>query len=88
MLGFNLPQNNHNDQDITLNTFETLIAQAPNGYQIEVSLIPLKKLQNTLQGFKSVEVGKKVRLASGRTVQLNMDGRSFYTDTNQLFRFV
>lgn len=51
-----------------------------------VALIPLLKLQNTAHGFKSVEVGKKVRLQSGVEVDLNIDGRTFYSESNDLFK--
>ncbi len=40
----------------------------------------LKKKQNTRDGFKWVEVGKKnVLLECGQEIELNLDGRSFYT---------
>ena len=38
-------------------------------------------------GFKKIEVGKKVLLQSGIEVDLNLDGRTFYTSLNQLFKF-
>ena len=63
-----------------------LIAKSKNGTEIIVSLIPLNKLQNTRQGLKKIEVGKKVLLSSGLEVDLNLDGRTFYTSTNQLFK--
>ena len=63
-----------------------LIAKSKNGTEIIVSLIPLNKMQNTLQGFKNVEVGKRVLLSSGIEVDLNLDGRTFYTSLNQLFK--
>ena len=63
-----------------------LIAKSKNGTEIIVSLIPLNKMQNTRQGFKSVEVGKRVLLSSGIEVDLNLDGRTFYTSLNQLFK--
>lgn len=63
-----------------------LIAQAINGTEIIVSLIPLNKIQNTRTGFKLIEVGKKVLLQSGVEVELNLDGRSFYAGLNQLFK--
>ncbi|ANF83367.1 hypothetical protein A3K93_14135 (plasmid) [Acinetobacter sp. NCu2D-2] len=65
---------------------ENLVAKSINGTEILVSLIPHNKLQNTRQGLKPVEVGKRVRLASGIEVDLNLDGRSFYAALNQLFR--
>ncbi|PJG42160.1 hypothetical protein XA39_14020 [Acinetobacter tandoii] len=63
-----------------------LVAKSTNGTEIIVSLIPLNKMQNTREGFKAIEVGKKVRLESGVEVDLNLDGRTFYISMNQLFR--
>ena len=63
-----------------------LIAKSKNGTEIIVSLIHLNKMQNTRQGLKKIEVGKKVLLSSGLEVDLNLDGRTFYTSTNQLFK--
>lgn len=63
-----------------------LVAKSTNGTEIIVSLIPLNKMQNTREGFKAIEVGKKVRLESGVEVDLNLDGRTFYTSLNQLFK--
>ncbi|OTG81534.1 hypothetical protein [Acinetobacter sp. ANC 4648] len=63
-----------------------LIAKSKNGTEIIVSLIPLNKLQNTRQGLKEIEVGKRVLLQSGIEVDLNLDGRTFYTSLNQLFK--
>ena len=63
-----------------------LIAKSKNGTEIIVSLIPLNKMQNTRQGFKEIEVGKRVLLESGIEVDLNLDGRTFYTSFNQLFK--
>lgn len=63
-----------------------LIAKAKNGTEIIVSLIPLHKMQNTRQGLKQIEVGKRVLLESGIEVDLNLDGRTFYTSLNQLFK--
>ncbi|MDM1249527.1 hypothetical protein HX005_19455 [Acinetobacter sp. R933-2] len=63
-----------------------LIAKSKNGNEIIVSLIPLHKMQNTRQGLKKVEVGKRVLLSSGIEVDLNLDGRTFYTSLNQLFK--
>ena len=54
-----------------------LIAKSKNGTEIIVSLIPLNKMQNTRQGFKQIEVGKRVLLESGIEVDLNLDGRTF-----------
>ena len=63
-----------------------LIAKSKNGTEIIVSLIPLNKMQNTRQGFKEIEVGKRVLLECGIEVDLNLDGRTFYTSLNQLFK--
>jgi hypothetical protein len=63
-----------------------LIAKSKNGTEIIVSLIPLNKMQNTRQGSKEIEVGKRVLLSSGIEVDLNLDGRTFYTSLNQLFK--
>ena len=63
-----------------------LIAKSKNGTEIIFSLIPLNKMQNTRQGFKEIEVGKRVLLQSGIEVDLNLDGRTFYTSLNQLFK--
>ena len=63
-----------------------LIAKSKNGTEIIVSLIPLNKMQNTRQGFKEIEVGKRVLLESGIEVDLNLDGRTFYTSLHQLFK--
>ena len=43
-------------------------------------------MQNTRQGSKEVEVGKRILLQSGIEVDLNLDGRTFYTSLNQLFK--
>ena len=66
--------------------FNELIAKSKNGTEIIVSLIPLNKMQNTRQGFKEIEVGKRVLLESGIEVDLNLDGRTFYISMNQLFK--
>ena len=63
-----------------------LIAKSINGTEIVVSLIPLNKMHNTRQGFKEIEVGKRVLLESGIEVDLNLDGRTFYASPNQLFK--
>ena len=64
----------------------SLAAKSKNGTEIIVSLIPLNKMQNTRQGSKEVEVGKRILLQSGIEVDLNLDGRTFYTSLNQLFK--
>lgn len=63
-----------------------LIAKSKNGTEILVSLIPLNRIQNTREGFKTVEVGKRVLLSSGIEVDLNLDGRTFYASINQLIK--
>ncbi|MEK5743530.1 hypothetical protein VXE41_11265 [Acinetobacter variabilis] len=63
-----------------------LIAKSKNGTEIIVSLIPLNKMQNTRQGFKEIEVDKRMLLQSGIEVDLNLYGRTFYTSLNQLFK--
>lgn len=63
-----------------------LVAKSRNGTEILVTLIPLNRMQNTPLGFKKVEVGKRVLLSSGIEVDLNLDGRSFYTSLNKLFK--
>ena len=70
-----------------MENLSNLIAKSANGTEIQVSLIPLKKMQNTRNGLKSIEVGKRVLLQSGIVVDLNLDGRTFYTELNQLFKF-
>ena len=70
-----------------LNISENLVARSFNGCVITVSLVSSKKMQNTRDGFTWVEVGKKVLLQSGVEIELNLDGRSFYTGINEMFRF-
>lgn len=65
---------------------ENVIAKSVNGREILVSLVPSKKMQSTREGFKWVEVGKKVLLQSGIEIELNLDGRSFYTGIHEMFR--
>ena len=69
-----------------LNIIENLVAKSVNGSEIIVSLVPSKKMQSTREGFKWVEVGKKVLLQSGQEIEFNQDGKSFYTSVNQLYR--
>ena len=63
-----------------------LIAKSKNGTEIIVSLIPLNKMQNTRQCLQQIEVDKRVLLQSGIVVDLNLDGRTFYTSLHQLFK--
>ncbi|WP_436897656.1 transposase [Acinetobacter gyllenbergii] len=65
---------------------EWRVAKASNGNEICVQIIPIKRQQSTLEGFKWVEVGKKVLLDSGLEIDFNLDGKSFYTGVNQLYR--
>ncbi|MCF8999827.1 transposase [Acinetobacter nectaris] len=64
------------------------IAIAINGDEINVKIIPNEKRQNTSTGFMTVEVGKKVLLESSQEVSLNLDGRSFYTSFNQMYKLM
>lgn len=66
--------------------FENVIAKAVNGREILVFVVPSKKMQSTREGFEWVEVGKKVLLQSGVEIELNLDGRSFYTGIHEMFR--
>ena len=65
---------------------EKVLAKAVNGREIVVSLVASKKMQHTREGFKLVEVGKHVLLECGQEIELNVDGRSFYTDIHEMFR--
>ena len=69
-----------------MNKFEKSFAKYVNGREILVSLVPSKKMQSTREGFEWVEVGKKVLLQSGIEIDLNLDGRSFYTGVHEMFR--
>ncbi|WP_373683222.1 transposase [Acinetobacter sp. YH16052] len=53
---------------------------------MNVKLVPLKRKQNTMDGFIWVEVGKMIQLPTGEEFQFNLDGKSFYTGVNQLYR--
>lgn len=64
------------------------IAVAINGDEINVRIVPNTKRQNTSTGFTDVEVGKKILLESGREVSLNLDGKSFYTALNQMYKLI
>ena len=61
-------------------------ASATNGDEIRVNIIPLKKIQSNLNGKTLVEVAKQVVLESGQKLTLNIDGKSFYTELNKLYR--
>ncbi|KAF1020415.1 transposase [Acinetobacter sp.] len=62
------------------------IATAKNGDQIQVKIIPLKRIQNNIDGMSWVEVGKQIQLETGQECCFNLDGRSFYTGLNQLYK--
>lgn len=64
------------------------IAIAINGDEINVKIIPNEKRQNTTAGFMNVEVGKKILLESGQEISLNLDGKSFYTSFNQMYKLI
>ncbi|ANF81684.1 transposase [Acinetobacter sp. NCu2D-2] len=61
-------------------------ATAVNGCEINVKVVPLKRKQSTLDGFIWVDVGSMIQLSSGEEIQFNLDGKSFYTGVNQLYR--
>lgn len=61
-------------------------ASAVNGDVIRVNIIPLKKIQSNLNGKTLVEVTKQVVLESGQKLTLNIDGKSFYTELNKLYK--
>ena len=62
------------------------VATAADGNEINVKLVPLKRKQSTQDGFIWVEVGKMIQLPTGEEFQFNLDGKSFYTGVNQLYR--
>jgi hypothetical protein len=61
-------------------------ASSQNGDMIRVNIIPLNKVQSNLNGKTLVEVSKQVELESGQKLQLNLDGKSFYTEINKLYK--
>lgn len=61
-------------------------AKAVNGDIIRVNIVPLKKVQSNLHGQTLVEVTKQVELESGTVLALNLDGKSFYTEFNKLYK--
>ena len=69
---------------IFLNGWTT--AKAINGDEIRVKIIPLKRKQSNLSGVSWVEVGKQVEFESGEKCSLNLDGKSFYTELNKLYK--
>ena len=46
----------------------------------------LHKIQRNLNGSTLVEVAKQVVLESGQILNFNLDGKSFYTDVNKLYK--
>ncbi|MDQ8937026.1 transposase [Acinetobacter rudis] len=65
-----------------------MTAKAVNGDQIRVKVIPFKRKQNTMSGHTWVEVCKQIQVESGDLFQLNLDGKSFYTGLNKLYKLV
>ena len=61
-------------------------ATSVNGGEINVKVVPLKRKQNTTEGFIWVDVGSMIQLPTGEEIQFNLDGKSFYTGVNQLYR--
>lgn len=63
------------------------MATAVNGGQINVKVVPMQRQQNTVdEGLIWVDVGQMIELESGEKLQFNLDGKSFYTGFNQLYR--
>ena len=65
-----------------------MTAVAVNGEKIRVKVVPLKRQQNTLFGLIWVEVSKQIQVESGENFRLNLDGRSFYTGLNNLYKLI
>ncbi|NNP72082.1 transposase [Acinetobacter defluvii] len=65
-----------------------MTAKAINGEKIRVKIIPFNRKQNNLSGVTWVEVGKQVQVESGEFFQLNLDGISFYTGQNNLYKLI
>lgn len=61
-------------------------AKSIDGDIIHVQIIASERKQNISGGFKWVKVGEKVLLDSGREINFNLDGRSFYVAPNQMYR--
>ncbi len=55
---------------------EWQIATAVNGNEINVRIVHVRK-QNSLDGYRWVEVGKKIQLQTGEEIELNQDGKAF-----------
>lgn len=62
------------------------IATAINGCEIQVKVVPMQRQQNTINGMIMVNVGKMIELENGEQYPFNLDGKSFYTGFNQLYR--
>ena len=62
------------------------IATAVNGNEINVRIIPHVRKQNSLDGYRWVEVGKKIQLQTGEEIELKKKKKSFYAGFNQLYR--
>jgi hypothetical protein len=67
-----------------LNTWS--VATAINGREIQVKVVPMLRKQNTINGMIMVDVGNMIELESGEQFPFNLDGKSFYTGFNQLYR--
>lgn len=67
-----------------LNTWS--VATAINGREIQVKVVPMQRPQNTMNGMILVDVGNMIELENGDQFQFNLDGKSFYTGVNQLYR--
>ena len=65
---------------------EWRIAKSISGNEISVKIIPLKRMQNSIEGHKWVEVGKKIQLECGQEIEFNLERKSFYISHNQLYR--
>ncbi|KAA8730826.1 transposase [Acinetobacter qingfengensis] len=66
---------------------EWLVAKATNGHEIIVKIIPLKRIQNFMEGRQEwVEVGQKIQLKCGQEIEMNLDCKSFYISANQLYK--
>lgn len=65
---------------------EWYTATSVNGGQIDVKLVALKRKQSTLEGFIWVDVGTMIQLPTGEEIPFNLDGNSFYSGVNQLYR--
>lgn len=62
------------------------MATAINGSQIQVKVVAMQRPQNTINGMILVDVGQMIELENGDQFPFNLDGKSFYTGVNQLYR--